>query len=87
MAEFFEWDPAKDHENRLKHGVSFSEAQLAFLDPMRVIADDMGHSWNEQRFFCFGSVGSRVMTVRFTLRSGSVRIIRRWILAKRQEGI
>jgi uncharacterized DUF497 family protein len=34
----FEWDPAKDAENQRKHGVSFVDAQLAFLDPSRVIA-------------------------------------------------
>jgi hypothetical protein len=75
MAELFDWDPAKDIENRLKHDVSFSEAQLAFLDPRRVIADDGGHSSIERRHFCFGRVGNRVMTVRFTLRGGFVRII------------
>lgn len=44
MAAAFDWDPAKDTENRRKHGVSFGEAQLAFLDPGRVIARDTGHS-------------------------------------------
>jgi hypothetical protein len=29
----FEWDPKKDEENQSKHGVSFTEAQLAFVDP------------------------------------------------------
>ena len=28
----FEWDEAKDLENQQKHGVSFLEAQHAFLD-------------------------------------------------------
>jgi uncharacterized protein len=55
--------------------VSFSDAQLAFLDPNRVIAEDIGHSWSEQRFFCFGRIGNRIMTVRFTLRGDFVRII------------
>ena len=30
--ESFEWDPEKDIENQMKHGVSFEEAQLAFQD-------------------------------------------------------
>jgi uncharacterized DUF497 family protein len=30
----FEWDPKKDGGNRSKHGVSFTEAQLAFFDPL-----------------------------------------------------
>ncbi len=42
MGASFEWDPDKDAENQRKHGVSFLEAQVAFLDPSRVIARDMG---------------------------------------------
>ena len=38
----FDWDPAKDRINRDKHGVSFDDAQYAFLDPRRVIADEVG---------------------------------------------
>ena len=40
----FEWDDAKDGENQLKHVVSFTEAQYAFLDENRIIAEDLGHS-------------------------------------------
>jgi uncharacterized DUF497 family protein len=40
----FEWDPAKDLENRKKHGIPFAEAQYAFADPRRVIAQDTAHS-------------------------------------------
>lgn len=75
MAVLFDWDPAKDLENQRKHGVSFREAQLAFLDPRRVIADDLAHSVGERWFYCFGRVLDRVMTVRFTVRDGTLRII------------
>ena len=40
----FEWDEAKDRENTAKHGVSFEIAQRAFLDPCRVIVEDIDHS-------------------------------------------
>jgi hypothetical protein len=73
MAALFDWDPAKDAENQRKHGVSFFEAQRAFLDPYRLVARDREHSRNESRFFCFGRVAGHVMTVRFTLRDGRVR--------------
>jgi uncharacterized DUF497 family protein len=33
----FEWDDKKDTLNRIKHGVSFTEAQFAFMDPSRLI--------------------------------------------------
>jgi uncharacterized protein len=71
----FEWDRVKDAENRSKHHVSFEKAQMAFLDPRRVIAPDLTHSRTEQRFYCFGRVGPRIMTVRFTYRGGLIRII------------
>jgi uncharacterized DUF497 family protein len=36
----FEWDHRKNEKNTEKHGVSFFEAQQAFLDPNRIIAED-----------------------------------------------
>ncbi len=70
----FEWDDAKDRSNRVKHGISFAAAQAAFLDPHRVIAEDLDHSGDEPRYFCFGKVADGVMTVRFTYRAGRIRI-------------
>jgi len=71
----FEWDDDKDVENQAKHHVSFQEAQLAFADPHRVIARDLGHSEAEERFYCFGAAGGGVLTVRFTYRRKVIRII------------
>ena len=71
----FEWDAAKDAANREKHGVGFDRAQYAFADPHRVIALDIEHSANEARYFCFGKVDEGVLTVRFTYRGTSIRII------------
>lgn len=71
----FDWDPEKDLANQIKHDVSFSEAQYAFTDPNRVIAEDLAHSDKEEkRYFCFGKVRGGVMTVRFTYRAGVIRI-------------
>jgi uncharacterized DUF497 family protein len=70
----FEWDTAKDRANQAKHKVSFVEAQHAFFDPRRVIAEDLGHSGSEPRYFCFGRVAEGIMTVRFTYRGGRIRI-------------
>jgi len=71
----FEWDAAKDFANQRKHYVAFALAQFAFADPQRVIAKDMHHSDQEPRFYCFGWVDERVLTVRFTYREGLIRII------------
>jgi uncharacterized DUF497 family protein len=70
----FDWDPTKDRINRAKHRVSFADAQYAFHDPNRIIAEDLDHSNIERRYFCFGIVDGGVMTVRFTYREGRIRI-------------
>jgi uncharacterized DUF497 family protein len=46
----FEWDPDKDLEKQRKHRVSFAEAQYAFADSSRVIAEDLEHSAKEKRY-------------------------------------
>jgi hypothetical protein len=71
----FEWDEGKDRENQEKHGVSFELAQYAFADPNRVIAEDLKHSGAEKRYYCFGQVGSGILTVRYTYRGDVIRII------------
>lgn len=73
--ECFEWDEAKDRQNRAKHGVRFVEAQFAFADPRRVILEDQEHSDDEPRYYCLGRVERGILTVRFTYRAGVVRII------------
>ena len=70
----FEWDTKKDLENQKKHGVAFEFAQYAFADPDRIIAEDVSHSQDEVRFFCFGRIGSDIITVRFTYRQNMIRI-------------
>ena len=70
----FEWDIDKDLENQAKHGVSFAQAQFAFADPRRVIAEDLSHSQTEERYYCFGAVEGGILTVRFTYRRGIIRI-------------
>jgi uncharacterized protein len=70
----FEWDENKNKSNQEKHNVSFEEAQYAFLDESRVIAQDLEHSHNEKRYFCFGKVANGIMTVRFVYRDNKIRI-------------
>jgi len=66
----FEWDESKNDINQEKH------AQYAFFDKNRIIAEDLSHSSNEERFFCFGLNKDKtgVLTVRFTYRSGKIRV-------------
>jgi len=75
MNTSFEWDEDKNVENLQKHGVDFETAQYAFIDPKRAIAKDLTHSKTEKRYYCFGKVKGGVLTVRFTYRANSIRII------------
>jgi len=73
----FEWDDSKNLDNSRKHGVSFVQAQHAFFDKNRVIAEDVIHSQDERRYYCFGlnREKTEILTVRFTYRTGGIRII------------
>jgi uncharacterized protein len=70
----FEWDDNKNQENIEKHNVSFETAQEAFFDKKRLIVKDKRHSQKEERFFCIGNDGNGIVTVRFTIRNGNIRI-------------
>lgn len=75
MNTFFEWDQKKNAQNLKKHQVDFEIAQYAFIDPKRVIAQDLEHSKVEKRYYCFGKVKGGILTVRFTYRNKKIRII------------
>ena len=70
----FIWDMEKDKANIRQHGIGFQKAAEAFSDPRRIIAKDDAHSKDEERLFCIGSIGARIVTVRFTFRGRIVRI-------------
>ncbi|MCL5675738.1 MAG: BrnT family toxin [Patescibacteria group bacterium] len=75
MRTSFEWNENKNKDNIEKHGIDFNIAQYAFLDQKRVIAKDLTHSKDEERYYCFGIVKGGVLTVRFTYRQDRIRII------------
>jgi len=71
----FGWDAAKESANVDKHGVDFSTVPAAFEDPRRLILPDASHSGSECRYDCLGADGRGILTVRFTLRGGNIRVI------------
>ncbi|MBU3979037.1 BrnT family toxin [Patescibacteria group bacterium] len=75
MHASFEWDVKKNNDNVRKHGINFQTAQYAFIDPKRVIAEDISHSKVEKRYYCFGKVKGGILTVRFAYRNNRIRII------------
>jgi uncharacterized DUF497 family protein len=71
----FEWDPSKEAENLAKHGVDFSTVGIAWSDPSRLIFRYPGMGRDELRWQFTGYDGNGILTVRFTIRSGAIRII------------
>jgi uncharacterized DUF497 family protein len=83
----FEWDPAKNRINRSKHGVGFEFAQRAFLDPWRVIAEDVDHSDHEQRLFLFRQGRRRHHDGAIHVAERQDQDIRGRLLAKRESDL
>ncbi len=72
----FECDPDKEAANLTKHGVDFSTVEAALSDPHLIVNVDTIHSTElEQRFFGIGHDGRGILTVRFTVRDGRIRVL------------
>jgi uncharacterized protein len=70
----YQWSPKKAAINRRKHGVSFAEAVIVFLDDRAITMEDEDSI--EERFVVIGSdsVG-RILVVIYTYRGTDIRII------------
>ena len=72
----FEWNPRKEAENVLKHGVSFREAASAFYDTLSTIVPDPEHSVGEERYVLLSlSNQGRLLVVCHTNRGARLRLI------------
>ena len=70
----FEWDDAKNAQNRRKHGIGFEEAAEIFNGPTLTDTDD--RLYGETREITFGFLGTGVVAaVTHTDRAGVIRII------------
>lgn len=54
----FEWDPDKDIINQRKHGISFSEAEDVFADPLQLSIVDQRFSYFEERWITIGQTNN-----------------------------
>jgi len=68
----FEWDDAKSNSNLVKHGIAFDLASEIFYGPVVVKRSNRN---NEERWISIGESDDRIVTVIFTLRNDSIRII------------
>ncbi len=71
----FEWDPAKNDANEIKHQISFTTASLVFDDPHHINVDTTRPEHGERRMKTIGMVGAELFVVIYTDRGSSRRII------------
>jgi uncharacterized DUF497 family protein len=82
---WFEWDPAKERENRRKHGISFAIAQHAFSDPDALSEQDRIEG-GERRWRTLGLVDAvLLLLVAHTVESDGLDEIIRIISARRAD--
>jgi len=71
----FEFDPTKAATNLKKHGVSLTDAEALFGDPLAVHRIDPD-AIDEERFIAIGLGGaSELLVVVYTVRGESIRLI------------
>jgi uncharacterized DUF497 family protein len=70
-----EWDDPKGAQNFADHGVSFETAKKVFEDPFATERLDDREDYGEDRYSIIGMVDGRILTVAYTLRNDSIRII------------
>ena len=77
----YEWDDEKERINFTKHGIHFKTAVKVFLDPNKLIREDLEHP-EEERYDVLGRVG-RVLFVVYTFRhENTVKLISARIATK-----
>ena len=72
----FEWDKRKNALNKLKHGISFEEAQTVFYDYNAILFDDPDHSQEEERFLILGISAKEHLCIVSHCYRGNDNIIR-----------
>lgn len=70
----FEWDEEKDRINYTKHGIHFKTAAKVFLDPRKMLREDLEHP-EELRYDILGRVGKILFVVCVFKDDNVVRLI------------
>ena len=70
----FTWDESKRKLNLAKHGIDFRDAHAIFEGPM-VTAEDSRGDYGETRYVALGLLEGIVVSIAYTERGESVRII------------
>ncbi len=71
----FEWNENKNNTNKEKHKIDFEFASRIFTDKNRIEWEDKRKDYGECRFITIGKIMSTAITVVYTLREETIRII------------
>jgi uncharacterized DUF497 family protein len=72
----FEWDDSNRTKNWVKHQVSASECEEIFFNLPILLADDVKHSQEENRFYVLGQTNAgRRLFISFIIRQNKIRVI------------
>lgn len=71
----FEWDERKRQTNLEKHGLDFFDVAEVFEAPHIIVPSKSTTTDTEKRFLGIGMCRDRCVTVIYTIRSDSIRVI------------
>ena len=70
----FEYDPIKNDDNYIKHGVSLSEVEY-FEWETAIIKEDLRLNYPERRFEAKGYIEQKLYILIFCFRENNIRVI------------
>ena len=74
--EGFDWDEGNRDKNWRKHNVSNAECEEPFFNRPLWVANDVGHSQGEQRYYALGQTNTgKLLFIVFTIRQNRIRVI------------
>jgi uncharacterized DUF497 family protein len=71
----FEWDSNKNTSNKEKHGIDFNDAKEVFKDENKTLSEDNRNDYGEKRWKIIGEIYGSIISVIYTQRNESIRII------------
>ena len=86
--EGFEWDEGNATKNWKSHQVSQSESEQVFFNQPLIVAPDLTHSIDEDRYYLLGQTDfGRKLFVVFTIRKERIRIISARDISKKERKV
>ncbi len=71
----YTWDPYKSAANRLKHGITFTEARDAIFEGPNIVAQHVAYNKGEPRHAVIGKYRGKYYVGIFTITAEGIRII------------